>query len=405
MSSACCGAFRPGGLRVRENCDCLIVGGGIHGVGVAQALAAAGHDVIVLEKKALAAGASGKSSKLIHGGLRYLESGNLALVRESLHERELLLRLAPELVKRTPFHLPVYGVNSRPAWQLRVGLGLYALLAGLGEGARFSALGRSCWDQLDGLCTEGLKTVFRYWDAQTDDAELTRAVMRSAASLGARLFCPALFLGAERSPSGFLVRVLMDGRESEVCARCIVNAAGAWAVGITGAFNPELGAAAVENVQGAHIELPGRIEGGCYYMEVPQDKRAVFVMPWKGRTLVGSTENLHHGSPDEVTPLAEETDYLLRVFRRYFPERPTEVLDSWAGLRVLPRSQAGPFGRSRETRLQVDGPPLSRVVSVYGGKLTAYRATAAKVLRLLVPSLPQRSPRADTRELILKPES
>jgi glycerol-3-phosphate dehydrogenase len=185
--------------------DIVIIGGGIHGVGVAQAAAAAGYSALVLEQTGLASGTSSKSSKLIHGGLRNLESGQWRLVRESLREREVLLRVAPELVRLVPFYIPVYRHTRRPAWQIGTGLSLYALLGGLHENNRFSDMARSGWAQLDGLDTRDLQHVFRYYDAQTDDAALTRAVMHSAESLGAQLHCPASFTGAEYTGNGWRV--------------------------------------------------------------------------------------------------------------------------------------------------------------------------------------------------------
>ena len=160
--------------------DVVIIGGGIHGVGVAQAAAAAGHRVLLLEKTALASATSSRSSKLIHGGLRYLESAQFGLVRGSLRERTLLLQLAPDLVRRLPFHIPVYAGTTRRPFTIRAGLSLYALLGNLAPDCRFASLPRTDWPDLDGLATDGLQAVFRYYDAQTDDAALTRAVMASA---------------------------------------------------------------------------------------------------------------------------------------------------------------------------------------------------------------------------------
>ncbi|MCA9189545.1 MAG: FAD-dependent oxidoreductase, partial [Planctomycetales bacterium] len=170
--------------RSMQDCDILVVGGGIHGVGVAQAAAAAGYRAVLLEQRRLAAGTSSRSSKLIHGGLRYLESGQFRLVRESLRERELLLRLAPGLVHRQPFYIPVYPHMSRPRWKLTIGLTLYWLLGGMESELRFGSVRRQDWDELDGLTTDKLRAVLRYVDAQTDDRALTEAVMRSAESLG-----------------------------------------------------------------------------------------------------------------------------------------------------------------------------------------------------------------------------
>ena len=175
------------GQTMTEHYDVVIAGGGIHGVGVAQAAACAGYSVLLLEKTALAAGTSSRSSKLVHGGLRYLEGYDFGLVRESLHERAILLKVAPELVQLRPFHIPIYPETSRRPLMLRAGLALYAVLGGFHRGSSFRALQHKEWDHLDGLDTRQLQAVFRYHDAQTNDTDLTRAVMQSATLLGAAL--------------------------------------------------------------------------------------------------------------------------------------------------------------------------------------------------------------------------
>ena len=176
--------------------DVIVVGGGIHGAGVLQAAAAAGYSALLIEKRALASGTSSRSSKLIHGGLRYLESGQFALVRENLHEREVHLRIAAELVELKPFFIPIYSDTRRRPWQLQIGLSLYALLGGFRPGTRFGQGAEARMAaSLDGLDTASLEAVIRYHDAQTDDAALTRAVVESARSLGGELAMPANFTG------------------------------------------------------------------------------------------------------------------------------------------------------------------------------------------------------------------
>jgi len=377
--------------------DLVVVGGGILGAGVAQAGAAAGYDVLLLEQRHLAAGTSSRSSKLVHGGLRYLESFQLGLVRESLREREILLRNAPDLVRLVPFTIPVYRDTSRRPWQIRAGLGLYALLGGLGEHARFAGVARAEWERLDGLRTDGLEAVFRYHDGQTDDAALTRAVVRSAQELGARLACPAAFLAAERVGRGYRVRCREGDAERELLTTALVNAAGPWVEQVRARIRPEPPGMRVDLVQGAHVELRGRLERGVYYTEARRDRRAVLTMPWKGHTLVGTTESLHLGDPDGARPLEREVEYLLETFAHYFPGRETKVLDAWAGLRVLPAAGGSLFRRRRDTHFLPDDRTAPHLVGLYGGKLTGYRATASNALRILRRTLPPRRALADTR--------
>ncbi|MCC6916625.1 MAG: FAD-dependent oxidoreductase [Nitrosomonas sp.] len=382
--------------------DIAIIGGGIQGVAVAQAAAAHGYDVLVLEKTALAAGTSSRSSKLIHGGLRYLESGQFSLVRESLKERAALLRLAPSLVSLQPFYIPVYDQTLRNPLTIRAGLSLYALLAGLGQGSGFRSIPRSRWGTLDGISIRGLKHIFQYWDAQTDDQALTRAIMHSASSLGAELRCPAELIHATIYEDICEIEFLENDRRYQCTAGALVNAAGPWINQVAERISPALPSYPVELVQGTHLILEGKLDRGCYYLESPQDQRAIFAMPWKQHILLGTTETVFRGDPEKVLPLKAEENYLLGCFRYYFPDHSAKVLDRFSGLRVLPASHNTPFSRSRETHLQPDSLQSPRVVGIYGGKLTVCRATARKVLHTLRLSLPVRTPRADVSQLPLK---
>jgi len=386
-----------------EHYDVVVVGGGIHGVGVAQAAACNGYSVLLLESVALASGTSSRSSKLVHGGLRYLEGYDFGLVRESLRERDILLRIAPDLVRLQPFHIPVYPDTTRRPLLLRAGLSLYALLDGLGRASRFSVLPKQSWDSLDGLDTRQLQAVFRYHDAQTNDADLTRAVMRSALEQGAELACPAEFSAAHITPAGCEISYRSQNSEQRCMAHVLVNAAGPWADAVDQCIEPRPTAFPVDLVQGAHLVMQGPLQAGCYYVEAPQDRRAVFLLPWGEHSLLGTTEHAYSGNPRDVRPLPEEQAYLLEVQQHYFPGRSTTVLDRFAGLRVLPAAGGMAFGRSRETHLLVDNPRKPRTLSIYGGKLTGYRATADKVIDKLRRSLPPRRAHARTDTLKLVP--
>ena len=386
-----------------DHFDVVVIGGGIHGVGVAQAAACDGYSVLVLEQTGLASATSGNSSKLIHGGLRYLEGMHFSLVRESLRERTLLLKIAPELVHLQAFYIPIYPETSRRPLTIRAGLSLYALLGGLHPANRFRTLRPGEWLELDGLETKHLQAVFQYYDAQADDTALTRAVMQSAMDLGADLRCPAEFTAAEIDADGCIAHYSLNGVDNNCSATVLVNAAGPWINTVAGRMRPTPPTTAVDLVQGSHLVLEGRIEKGAYYLEAPADRRAVFMLPWNGRTLLGTTETVYTGDPAAVAPLATEEAYLLETLRHYFPHRPQTVVERFAGLRVLPSAANAVFARSRETCFERDDPHHPRVVSIYGGKLTGYRATAQRVMRLLHRTLPSRKPVANTAQLELKP--
>ena len=387
--------------------DVVVIGGGIHGAGVLQAAAAAGHKCLLIERKALASGTSSRSSKLIHGGLRYLESGQFRLVRESLHERSVMLKIAPDLVRLIPFYIPVYRKTRRRPWQLKLGLFLYAMLGGFDATTRFGEVPRDEWGRLDGLDTTGLDAVVRYYDAQTDDAELTRSVVQSAQSFGAELAMPASFIEAELTdPTGVRIGYEVDNNMVECRARVIVNAAGPWATHIARYVRPSIEIPAVDLIQGTHIIVPIKTVEGVYYVESPSDGRAVFLIPWKGGTMIGTTETPFRGEPEQVRPLPEEEEYLLGVARTYFPAFKSitreQITERFAGLRVLPAGDVKAFGRSRETMLITDRAEQPRVLGIYGGKLTAWRATAEQVMDKIETSLPRRRRRTGTEDLVLR---
>lgn len=384
--------------------DVVVVGAGIQGAGVAQAAAAAGYSVLVLEQTAPAAGTSSKSSKLIHGGLRYLESAQFGLVRESLHERALLLKLAPDLVKLEPLHIPIYENSSRNALTIRTGLSLYALLAGFDKHALFKQLPRHAWNELTGLQQENLKAVFRYHEAQTDDAALTRAVLHSAMQLGAELEMPARFMGAQRNAQCCRVDYESAGVQRTASCRVLINCAGPWALSVLERVKPNRTLPAIELVQGSHLLLPPLLNH-YFYLEAPQDQRAVFVLPWQGQLMVGTTEKIHQGAPEQSVCSTEERDYLLATLQHYFPTLaiPHNQIETFAGLRVLPKSDKSAFSRPRDVLFDVDDERQPRVLSVMGGKLTTYRATAQMALARLKGSLPTKEHRADTARLPLIP--
>lgn len=384
--------------------DVIVIGAGIQGAGVAQAAAAAGHSVLILEKTDIASGTSSKSSKLIHGGLRYLESFQFNLVRESLAERAILLDIAPELVKLRSLHIPIYNSSSRSPFIIGVGLSLYRALSFLDKDTRFNTLDKKEWSNLGGLTTQGLKQVYRYCEAQTDDRALTQAVIHSACKLGAELIMPATFTNAEINDGGCSVTYQTNAGEQTVDCATLVNCAGPWANIINQSVNPTPQLPKVDLVQGSHLLLPPVLDQ-YFYLEAPVDQRAVFALPWKGKLLLGTTETVHTEAPELAHCHPHEMHYLLKVLKHYFPDihvLPSEV-ESFAGLRVLPYDSKNPFTRSREVMLCKDNKQNPRVLTLMGGKLTTYRATAERALKAISPSLPERAPIADTKTLALQP--
>lgn len=388
-----------------KNYDIAIIGGGIHGAGAAQAAAAAGYSVAVLEMNGLGSGTSGKSSKLIHGGLRYLETAQFSLVRECLHERALLLKNAPGLVELKKIFIPVYRETTRRPWLIRAGLTLYYALSGFNRDSGFIAVPKKEWGNLDGMETDGLQAVFQYHEAQTDDTLLTNAVMASAMELGVELFMPAQFTGAVFENGGWTVTFEKNGTIAGIRASSLINAGGPWANMILEKIVPAQRAVQYDLVQGSHIVVEGNMARGIYYVESPADRRGVFVMPWKGDTMIGTTETVFTGDPSATVPLKSEIEYLLQTAGRYFPRfrsvRAGEILHSFSGLRVLPSGGGNPFSRSRETLLHCEDMNKAKLISIIGGKLTSYRATGESVVKKIAPHLPAVSAKADTKKLPL----
>ncbi len=381
--------------------DIAIIGGGIQGAGVAQAAEAAGYRVILLEKQAIASATSSHSSKLIHGGLRYLESAQFGLVRKALRERAILLRIAPRLVRPVAFNIPIYKNSGRKAWQIRLGLSLYALLGGLKPLTRFKHFSKAQYLSRDGLRTDELSALFEYRDAQTDDAALTRAVMQSAIELGATLLCPAEVISACYEDNIYQLRYRVKNEEKQLACYALVNASGPWVNQVLERIAPQSSRLEVDLVQGAHVLLDAPAPSAIYYIEAPSDKRAVFVMPWQGKTLVGTTETRFEGKLEMLSPTEEEIRYLQAVYRYYFPRRGANIIETFAGVRVLPKVEGSFFSRPRDTVLHMSS---SGLLSLYGGKLTGYRATAEQVILMLRPCLPKREVKADTAKLKLYPQ-
>ena len=380
--------------------DIVVIGAGIQGAGVAQAATAAGYSVLVLEQfSEPALGTSSRSSKLIHGGLRYLETGQFSLVRECLHERKTLLKTAPNLVELKLFHIPVYDHTSRSAWKIGIGLAIYSLFSR----KRFYRVKRSEWDQLDGLNTQGLKSVYSYYDAQTDDAKLTTAVLESARQLQAKVCFNSEFIAAKVNDDSCEISYRNAEGEQQVSSHALVNATGPWIANTAKSIFPMGELPRVDLVQGTHIEIPGLAQRGLYYLETLDDKRAVFVMPWKGHLLVGTTETNYSGKPENVVPLEQEIEYLLSVYNHSFNATLArkDVINAFAGLRVLPQGTGTAFSRPRDTLIVGNTENKPRAVSLYGGKLTAHRATAEDVIKKLAPVLPKRKKVEDTKTLKL----
>ena len=385
-----------------DHYDVIVVGAGVHGAGVAQAVSAAGYSVCVLEKHSVGSGTSSKSSKLIHGGLRYLESYQFSLVKKSLKERAVLCRLAPDLVSLQPFYIPIYKQTFRRPWKIRLGLSLYALLGNMHKNNLFKRLSKNRLTTNDGLKRESLQKIYRYYDGQTNDKKLTEAVMASAIQFGAKLVEHSDITSITKNNETFIVKYKNDGGEKTISSKVVVNAAGPWVNEINNSINIKTKLLDVDLVQGTHIIVDAEPPSGIYYLEA-KDKRAIFVMPYefnsRKRTMIGTTEKIFEGNANDVKATNEEVDYLLNVYLSYFPKtKNIKILSKFAGLRVLPKNNGSLFSRPRDTVLHWAATGL---LSLYGGKLTAYRSTSDLVLKKIKPLLGKKRRITFTDQLFL----
>ena len=385
-----------------DNYDIIIIGAGIQGAGVAQAAAACGYKTLVIEKNSDAGLAtSSKSSKLIHGGLRYLESGQFNLVRECLRERKYLLRNAPHLVKLLAFHIPVYSNSSRPAWLIWLGLFIYSLFSF----KSFSRIHKSQWKDMDNISLKNLKHVFKYYDAQTDDKQLTQAVISSAIKYGANVSYNAEFIKSEIQNNHHQLTYSQDGNKFIAKSSFIINCSGPWTQLVQNKITPDLSLPDIDLVAGSHIIIKNKLLNGAYYIEA-EDRRAVFFLPWKKNlTLIGTTERQHNESPDKLEPTEEEIIYLLKAYNQHFNRKISreDIHSSFSGLRVLPGNNQSAFKKSRDS-LIIKNKGTPGLITIVGGKLTAYRAGAEEIIGIVKKRMPidKKHIPCDTRNIKLK---
>lgn len=376
-------------LRRQPVWDVLIIGGGATGLGCAVDAAARGYRTLLVERGDYACGTSSRSTKLIHGGVRYLRRGEFALVREALAERARLLANAAPLVLPQAFVIPAHGHLDR--LRFAAGLKLYDLLAGARNLGCSRVLDRTeTLAAVPGVRAEGLVGGVRYWDARFDDARLAVGLMRSAGDLGATClnYLPAVALTQQAGRlAGARLSDAESGEEFTVRARVVVNAAGVHADRVRALAEPAA-APLLRFSQGIHLVVDAAFLPGDSALLVPEteDGRVVFAIPWQGRLLLGTTDSERDDLPDEPQPLAGEVDFLLRAVAGVLarPPRRADVRSVFAGLRPLfdPAVAAGggrgfAAGLSREHAVFVGN---SGLVTVVGGKWTTYRLMAEQVI-------------------------
>jgi len=373
--------------------DVLVVGAGITGAGIARDAAMRGLKVALVDKGDLAAGTSSASSKLVHGGLRYLEHRQLSLVFESVSERARLGQLAPHLVRPIPFFFPVYRKRPRPLWQIALGLSIYEALALYRVPKRHRTLrGARAREAFPSMEADGFDGGVLYWDCATDDARLTLATARAAHDAGAWVlpYTEVVEFGLHRARvDGAVVRDRFSGTQHRISAQIVVNATGPWADRTLGLRRQR--ARLLRPTKGVHIVIPADRLPIAATIAIPrEEEHFVFAIPAAERVLVGTTDTDYDGDYDSVQATAEEVRSLLAALNGAFPDAnlgPEDVVGSWGGLRPLispQREGVDPMAVSREHHLAEDEDGL---ITIAGGKLTTYRAMAAEVVELVARRL------------------
>jgi len=383
-------------------CDVLVVGGGINGAGIARDLAGRGASVVLCEKDDLAQHTSGSSTKLIHGGLRYLEYREFSLVAKALAEREVLLKSAPHIIRPLRFVMP-HDPSMRPVWMIRIGLFLYDHLARreVLPGSHTVDLRRHpAGAPLKPMFTKG----FVYSDGWVDDARLVVLTARDAADHGATILTRTRCVDAVRNPTHWQVRLEdAGGQQHALQARVLVNAAGPWAAEFLGGPAHFARHKALRLVKGSHVVVPKLFDHDHAYIFQNPDKRIIFAIPYEGDfTLIGTTDVEHHGPVGEARIDTGEIAYLCEQASRYFSRavRPEDVVWSYSGVRPLLEDEAGdPAAVTRDYQLDLDT-EQAPLLTIWGGKITTFRKLAEEAADRLAPGL--RTTRgAWTREALL----
>lgn len=395
-----------------EHFDVLVIGGGITGAGVALDATARGYRVALVEKADFASGTSSKSTKLLHGGIRYLPQFDFALVREALIERGLLIQNAPFLAAPLAFLLPLYDDAKRPVGipimppkgiglgpLLDIGLWMYDLMAGRRNVKRHKRISAAEALRLaPTLRGAGLKEAFLYYDAQTNDSRLTMTVLKTAAQLGAVIANYAEVTGFTRTDgrlSGAEVRDLTTGRQVTVAARHVVNAAGVFAEEVT-ALTGDESKVSVAPSKGVHLVVPReRVRLGDTAVVLPEtdDNRILFVIPWESRAVIGTTDT-GTGDLDHPRAQPDDVEYLMRHVNRYMDVNLTtdDILNTYAGYRPLVKSRGNHTSDLSRTHVVVE--ESNGMVTIVGGKLTTYRRMAQDTVDVIArrDSLPRNHP-------------
>ncbi|MEN6328394.1 MAG: glycerol-3-phosphate dehydrogenase/oxidase [Syntrophomonas sp.] len=368
---------------MENNFEAIILGGGVNGCAIARKLSQDGKKVCLIERQNIGCGTSSNSSKLIHGGLRYLETGQFGLVKESLKDRKRLFELYPDLVKMAPFYLPVYNDSLRPWWMIRTGLGMYDLFSRQPDyHCRYVNKG-DFLEKFPGIKAEGLRRVYVYYDGKTNDRELTKRIVGDACGLGCVVKENCQVVSVEMNDKA--VRVLHHDTSGDhmVEAPLLINATGPWIDEVNERYRLPHNYC-ISKVSGIHIVINRELVPDCMFLQT-NNRRIFFMIPWlEGTTIIGTTERVEKGSCDEVKVQEADMEYLLDCANHYLrePVSKDDICDTFLGIRplVMDKNATDATSMSRDYKIDVIDKGSTRLIHVYGGKLTTCLSMAEKVV-------------------------
>ena len=367
------------GVMMQIQYDAVILGAGINGVAIAKAIASENKKVLVIEKEHIASGASSHSSKLIHGGLRYLENFEFGLVKEALNDQKYILDNYSDLVKLHPFYLPLYNNSKRPKWIIHFGLWLYSFFSKHNQ--EISEISKENFlSKFKAIKKDELSAVFRYFDGRTDDYALTQKVAKEAKELGVNILEDTQIQTIKINDDIIELRT----EQSIIQTNILVNATGAWIDEINERFKLP-SSYKIEKLSGIHIVIDKALIPEPLILE-SSNKRIFFMIPETNLTIIGTTERSENSNVDDIKVNNEDVEYLLKQSNKYLLKqlKRKDIKEVYIGTRPIIKSKKDPTKMSREYKLDLHNIGKNNILNIYGGKLTTFPSLAKSAAKLLI---------------------
>lgn len=360
---------------MKKSYDTIIIGAGINGCSIAKEISQTNKSVLLIDKGSIGCGTSSKSSRLIHGGLRYLEQFSFSLVKESLQDRRYLIKNYPQLVKLVPFYIPIYKNTPRPWWIIKIGLTIYDLLSGY-EAPHKNISIEEFKSIFPNINTQELCHVYKYFDGHTNDLELTRFVASQAQDNGVEILQNSKIKSLSINDEIITLNI----NDNEVKTSTLINASGSWIDEVNNHFLLPSNYS-IAKVSGIHIVIPYLVVSEHLFLQTDA-KRIFFMIPDNGQTIIGTTERVETVDTDNIKINQEDINYLIKMSNNYLkkPISSNDIAHSYIGTRPLIHSKKNPTDMSREYKLDLHKIGKNMVLHIFGGKLTTFHSLSQKAL-------------------------